>query len=206
MSIVCVLHQTDELPCDSIQRLAVCDQLAYPTLAWYSDPMLKHWISNTIFLHGFANSAELYAFLRAANDFPRDESNIHLPENILIDLDYFTINISNIQNKLRLSISFLTDANIAKDHVSWIFPPDFEQLKMTYAVIDTRTDAVELYNFAGREVTNHKSVPRGLGRPLLDELESLPDRDKNISLTLQEYDVLELAEFQEMVAKIFSEI
>lgn len=165
--------------------------------------MPKHWISNTIFLHGFSSSAELFSFLYAVNDFPRDESNIHLPNNILIDLDYFTINISNIQNKLRLSISFLTDTNIAQEHISWIFPAGYDQLKLTYAVIDTRTEAVELYNFAGREMTSHKSVPRGLGRPLLEELECLPDPDKNLSLNLQDYDVLELPEFQELLLKIF---
>ena len=104
--------------------------------------MSKNWISNTIFVHGFRDIQELYTFLGALRDYPRTAEDFIILDDAAIDLEYLTINISNIQNKLRLSFSFLTDSNIVRQRALSIFPREHEGLKMTHAVIDTRTEAV----------------------------------------------------------------
>ena len=165
--------------------------------------MPKNWISNTIFISGFQDIRELFNFMSTLRDIPRDENGLIKFEDYTIDLEYFAVNISNIQNKLRLSLSFLTDRNFVQDKMIALYPREYTELKVTHAVIDTRTEAVELYNFVGSELSSHKSIPRGLGRPLLDDLERLPDPDKNLSLSVQDIDVLNYPEFASMIAAIF---
>ena len=165
--------------------------------------MPKNWISNTIFISGFQDIQELFNFMSTLRDIPRNENGLVQFEDYTIDLEYFAVNISNIQNKLRLSMSFLTDRNFVRDKMIALYPISYTELKVTHAVIDTRTEAVELYNFTGSELTSHKSIPRGLGRPLLDDLERLPDPDKNLSFTVQDIDVLDYGEFAAIITTIF---
>lgn len=164
--------------------------------------MSTKWITNTMYLHGFSSTREIFSFFNIIRDHAGRDSEIELNPDELIDLDYLTVNVSNMRGAIKVSVSFLTTEDVARKHVSLVLAESDSKLHVLYAVINTRTDAVELYSFQGKELHNHKSIPKGLGKPLLEELEKLPEPGFNVSMDVGELSLLDYEDFFARIRRI----
>lgn len=147
--------------------------------------MKRKWFTNTLFISGITHPDVIYDILEKTIIKDYDIQERQILSGVTMDMEYLNIAVSCHRGEARMAIYFLTDENAGKAHSQWLIQ-EIPPVRFNYVTIDTRHDSVEIYSYQPGRPLSEKKVPKGLGKILLDDLETDPKDKPVVSLKPEE--------------------
>jgi hypothetical protein len=147
--------------------------------------MRQKWYTNTLFISGISHPNQIYEILERTIIDGYDVHERAIVDGASMDMEYLNVTITCHQGEARMTLYFLTNDNVGRDHSLWIIG-ELPQISFNYVTVDTRHDSVEIYSHKPGSGLSEKMVPKGLGKILLDDLETDPKDKPLVSLKPEE--------------------
>ncbi len=147
--------------------------------------MAVQWISNTIFISKIKDAGPIYDLLHELIALIRSREERYFSVRSSIDLEFLHINLCFVDKEFKVILHILSSESII-DPVSSYLSASYDNLNIKCVEINSAEDRVNLLVHEKGELQSEKTVPKGLSRHLIEELEKTPSQGRCFSLTVPE--------------------
>lgn len=146
---------------------------------------MTKWINNTIFISRIQDAGPIYSLVKDLIDMIRGKNRHFKCLKNNIDLEFLHTTVCYADREFQLVLHILSSESIINE-VSTFIAKSYDKLYVKCVEVNAHEDVVNLVVHEKGQLQSEKTVPKGLSKHLVDELEKVPMQGKCFSFTVPE--------------------
>lgn len=147
--------------------------------------MSLQWISNTIFISRVKDAGPVWDLLHDLITLFRSQDDKYFSVRSNMDLEFLHITICYSETEYKVIFHILSSDSIV-NAVSNYLSGRYHNLNIKCVEINTREDVVNLFIHEKGQLQTEKTIPKGLSKHLIEDLEKAPMQGRCYSITVPE--------------------
>ncbi len=143
------------------------------------------WISNTIFISKIKDAGPIYTLLHDLIKLIRSQEEQYFSLRKSMDLEFLHLTVCYTEKEFQVIFHILSSESII-DPVSSYLSNSYHTLNIKCVEINAQEDIVNLLVHEKGQLQSEKTVPKGLSKHLIEDLEKMPMHGRCFSLTVPE--------------------
>jgi hypothetical protein len=147
--------------------------------------MALKWISNTIFISKIKDAGPIHRLLLELIELIRSQEEQYFAVRKSMDLEFLHLTVCYSEKEFQVIFHILSSDSII-DAVSSYLSASYHTLNIKCVEINSDADIVNLLVHEKGQLQSEKTVPKGLSKHLVEDLEKMPMHGRCYSFTVPE--------------------